>query len=366
MASYGHTFTSGDTLTPTKLNSARTVSEIVNADIASAAAIDKTKISGTAITAADSGTVTSAMIADGAIVNADINASAAISGTKIAPDFGSQNVTTTGGGTFNAVNASGTYPVLQLTETDAPANNRRWDLLAENGGMHVRAVDDAYINASTAIEIQRTGATIDSVSMPNGNVGIGTSSPTRQLDVVGSTRIGASGSPNFLLDLGRSGVGGDRSAYITGNGTDVEINNQQNGALKLASNNAERLRIDASGNVGIGTLSPSVKLDVNGGIASSTAVPLHMKDSDFKYITCESSHLAFYKKAGAYDFYFRKSDDGTQNGSNSAELMIIKDSGNVGIGTASPSTKLEVNGTVTATAFAGNLTGTRRIDRRRD
>jgi hypothetical protein len=56
---------------------------IVNADINSSAAIDKTKISGTAITAADSGTVTSTMIADGTIVNADINASAAIDKTKI-------------------------------------------------------------------------------------------------------------------------------------------------------------------------------------------------------------------------------------------------------------------------------------------
>jgi len=40
--------------------------------------------------------VTSAKITDGAIVNADINASAGIQGTKISPDFGSQNITTTG------------------------------------------------------------------------------------------------------------------------------------------------------------------------------------------------------------------------------------------------------------------------------
>jgi len=83
---------------------------IVNADINASAAIDKTKISGTAITAADTltvtsamlagsiapakvtgtaitaadtGTVTSTMIADGTILNADINASAAIASTKI-------------------------------------------------------------------------------------------------------------------------------------------------------------------------------------------------------------------------------------------------------------------------------------------
>ena len=57
---------------------------IVNDDINASAGIDKTKISGTAITAGDTGTVTSTMIADGTIVNADINASAAIEQNKIA------------------------------------------------------------------------------------------------------------------------------------------------------------------------------------------------------------------------------------------------------------------------------------------
>ena len=53
-------------------------------------------VSGTLVTTGDTGTVTSAMIADGTIVNADINASAAIQGTKISPNFGSQNISTTG------------------------------------------------------------------------------------------------------------------------------------------------------------------------------------------------------------------------------------------------------------------------------
>ena len=44
----------------------------------------------------DNGVVTSSKIADGTIVNDDINASAAIQGTKINPNFGSQNITTTG------------------------------------------------------------------------------------------------------------------------------------------------------------------------------------------------------------------------------------------------------------------------------
>ena len=56
---------------------------ILDADINSSAAIAKTKISGTAITAADSGTVTSAMIANDTIVDADISATAAITKTKL-------------------------------------------------------------------------------------------------------------------------------------------------------------------------------------------------------------------------------------------------------------------------------------------
>jgi hypothetical protein len=53
-------------------------------------------VDGTVVTTGDTGTVTSTMIADGAIVNADINASAAIAGTKISPNFGSQDIITTG------------------------------------------------------------------------------------------------------------------------------------------------------------------------------------------------------------------------------------------------------------------------------
>ena len=56
---------------------------IVDADINASAAITATKISGTAVTQADTGTVTSTMIANGTIVNADINSSAAIAKTKL-------------------------------------------------------------------------------------------------------------------------------------------------------------------------------------------------------------------------------------------------------------------------------------------
>jgi hypothetical protein len=56
---------------------------IVNADINASAAIAASKISGTAVTQADSGTVTSTMIANDTIVDADINSAAAIAQSKI-------------------------------------------------------------------------------------------------------------------------------------------------------------------------------------------------------------------------------------------------------------------------------------------
>ena len=56
---------------------------IVDGDINASAGIAKTKISGTAVTLSDTGTVTSTMLADGTIVDADINASAEIAQSKI-------------------------------------------------------------------------------------------------------------------------------------------------------------------------------------------------------------------------------------------------------------------------------------------
>ena len=102
---------------------------IVNADISSSAAIDKTKISGTAITAADTGTVTSTMIANGTIVDADINSAAAISLSKLSTTGASTgNVITYNGSTWTAasVASGGASVTISDTPPSSPTNGNLW------------------------------------------------------------------------------------------------------------------------------------------------------------------------------------------------------------------------------------------------
>ena len=69
---------------------------------------DITVSSGGTVWTIDSGVVTSDKITDDTIVNADVNTSAAIAGTKISPDFGAQNIITTGLITGELTPAAGT------------------------------------------------------------------------------------------------------------------------------------------------------------------------------------------------------------------------------------------------------------------
>ena len=84
-------------------------------------ALTATSFNGDLVGAIPDDSVTSAKIVDGTIVNADINASAAIAGTKISPDFGSQNIVTTGTITSNDITISDQQPRINFTDTnDSP------------------------------------------------------------------------------------------------------------------------------------------------------------------------------------------------------------------------------------------------------
>ena len=103
------------TVTETKLgNAAVSTIKIVDDAVTSPKIADGTIIEGNL---AD-GAVTSAKILDGTIVNADVNASAAIAGTKISPNFGSQNVSTTG-----TISTTGGGEFATLKNPSSASNN---------------------------------------------------------------------------------------------------------------------------------------------------------------------------------------------------------------------------------------------------
>ncbi len=83
---------------------------------------------------------------------------------------------------------------IELEETDASANNKRWDILADQESLVGRVIDDADTIASQWMRAHRTGVTVDSVTFLNGSVGIGTEfpSPSTKPEVIGN--ITATGS----------------------------------------------------------------------------------------------------------------------------------------------------------------------------
>ena len=139
-------------------------------------------ITGTVVTTGDTGTVTSAMINDGTIINADINASAAIQGTKISPDFGSQNVTTTGNATVG-----GTLGVTGNTTL--------------SGTLTVTGAIDA--NGGAVIDNIRIGITNDNeIDTASGNLTIDSAGGTTTID----DNLTVSGNSTLSGTLGVTGT----------------------------------------------------------------------------------------------------------------------------------------------------------------
>jgi hypothetical protein len=200
MAQYAFTFTSGDTVTPTKLNNARTVSEIVDADISATAAIAGSKL------------------ADGAITDAKVDASAAIAGTKIAPDFGSQNVVTSGG--ISVVSDS--TVILSTNRASSDVNPPELRFLKSRGTQSARSVVQNG-DVSGRLRFFCFDGTSDAEC-------------ARIFAAVDGT-VGASDMPARLVF----------ATTADGNSTPTE-----------------RMRIDSSGNVGIGTTPGSHRLDISG------------------------------------------------------------------------------------------------------
>jgi hypothetical protein len=144
-------------------------------------------------------------------------------------------------------------------------------------------------------------------------------------------------------------------------------NSRASTALRFALDGSERMRIDSSGNVGVGTTSPDEKLVVAGNIKTTGGVEvsgtIHSPvdtdslriygggDGDGANIGVWGSSHASNPNLAVLD-----ADEHRFRSVGAVERMRITGAGNVGIGTVNPAAKLDVVGTVKATGL--NLNGT--------
>ena len=120
-------------------------------------------------------------------------------------------------------------------------------------------------------------------------VGIGTATPSSPLDVIANSstaihlRLRGRASDNVGQMEFWNNAQTTRYAYIAADSTSVGMATTQAIPLTFATNTTERLRIDSTGNVGIGTTAPAAKLDVSGAFSSVLTSIISVTDTAHIY-----------------------------------------------------------------------------------
>jgi hypothetical protein len=182
------------------------------------------------------------------------------------------------------------------------------------------SADAMAFSASSGAERMRIDA--------SGNVGIGTSSLTEKLTVVGATKVGegvASNTSKLMVNTA-SGTAAGIQLFQDGVESWIIQNPASTTALTFANSGSERVRITATGNVGIGTTTPAAPLSF-GSITNDARIYLRGNTNEFAIGT--NGIQTVY--AGYQGHVFQTGSFG------GVEAMRIDPSGRVGISNSSPS-----------------------------
>ena len=285
-----------------------------------------------------------------------------VAGTLGVANGGTGATTLTGyvkGSGTSALTASATIPTSDLSGTVSLTTQVSGTLGVANGGTGVATLSSGYL-----LKGNGTSAVSTSVVYDNGtNVGIGTSSPSSygKLTVAGNIVFGSPGSRNaaFTNNIGIWTTGDPADDTRANIGfTTVAGAASSSSYITFATNNygvsgGERMRIDQSGNVGIGTTGPDQKLVVNGSARVNADIVGAAGNTGALGVYGGASYIG-----GAGIVLYGSShaispNVITFNNGSYTERMRIDSSGNVGIGTSSPYSRFTVVPSSTPTTVAG-------------
>ena len=194
----------------------------------------------------------------------------------------------------------------------------------------------------------------------SGKIGVGTDSPSRKfsVDAGASDAVAAEFSTSedrAYIDVNnQDGSKGTGVRHIVDGSVKwvVGVHNSNNNNFEIGNNgninSTNDFVIDTSGNVGVGTNSPSENLDVQGNAileaASTPSLKISDKDSNTYARVTSDYQGSVILSADPLD---NRGDDGVVFKTNGTEKARIDENGKLGVGVASPSTKIEASGDIT-------------------